>query len=100
MDHYEAVIQGFVRGTFHCDYNKVLSENGNEVSTLCSKYNNNDDNNIKDDLVDIDPVKVLTTILQKHCNRLVIAQLNINFLRNKFASFSTMLKDFISNIRD
>ena len=57
-----------------------------------SEYNYND-NNIKDDLVDIDPVKVLDKILQKHSNRLVITQLNINSLRNKFASLSTMMKD-------
>ena len=50
------------------------------------------DNNIKDDLVDIDPVKVLNNICQKHSNRLVIAQLNIHSLRNKFASLSTMIK--------
>ena len=27
---------------------------------LCSEYSNNDDDNIKDDLEDIDPVKYLT----------------------------------------
>ena len=62
------------------------------MSFLPSEYNYND-NNIKDDLVDIDPVKVLDKIRQKHSNRLVIAQLNINSLRNKFASVSTMIKD-------
>ena len=64
------------------------------MSILCSEYNYND-NNIKDDLVDIDPVKVLNNIRQKHSNRLVIAQLNINSLRNKFASLSTMIKDYV-----
>ena len=64
------------------------------MSILCSEYNYND-NNIKDDLADIDPVKVWNNILQKHSNRLVIAQLNINSLRNKFASLSTMIKDYV-----
>ena len=64
------------------------------MSILCSEHNYND-NNIKDDLADIDPVKVWNNILQKHSNRLVIAQLNINSLRNKFASLSTMIKDYV-----
>ena len=63
------------------------------MSILCSEYNYND-NNIKDDLVDIDPVKVLNNIRQKHSNRLVIAQLNINSLRKEFASLPTMIKDY------
>ena len=65
------------------------------MSILCSGYNYNDDNNIKDNLLDIDPVKVLNNICQKHCNRLVIAQLNTNSLRNKFASLSTMIKNYV-----
>ena len=56
LDHYEANITVSVRDTFHCDHNEVLSENGDEVSILCSEYYYND-SNIKDDLVDIDPVK-------------------------------------------
>ena len=60
------------------------------MSILCSEYNY-DDNNIKDDLVDINPVKVLNNI-QNHSNRLVIAQLTINSLRNKFASLLTLIK--------
>ena len=44
---------------FHCDHNEFVSENGDEVSISCYEHNNNDDNNIKDDLVDIDLVKVL-----------------------------------------
>ena len=63
LDHYEANIPDSVRDTFHCDHNEVLSENGDEVSILCSEYHYND-NNIKDDLVDIDPVKVLNNIHQ------------------------------------
>ena len=94
LDHYEANIPDSVRDTFHCDHNEVLSENGDEVSILCSEYHYND-NNIKDDLVDIDPVKVLNNIRQKHSNRLVIAQWNINSLRNKFASLATMIKDYV-----
>ena len=62
------------------------------MSILCHEYNYND-NNIKDNLVDIDPVKVLNNIHQKHSNRLVIAQLNINYLRNKFTPLSTLIKD-------
>ena len=57
LDHYKTNIPDFVRDTFHCDYNKVLSKNG-DMSFLCSEYSYND-SNIKDDLVDIDPVKVL-----------------------------------------
>ena len=64
------------------------------MSILCYEYNYND-NNIKDNLVDIDPVKVSNNIHQKHSNRLVIAQLNINYLRNKFTSLSTMIKDYV-----
>ena len=93
LDHYETNIPDFVRDTFHCDYNKVLSKNV-DVSFLCSEYNYND-SNIRDDLVDIDPVNVLDKICQQHPNRLVIAQLNINSLRNKFASLSTMIKDYV-----
>ena len=92
LDHYEANIPDFVRDTFHCNHNEALSENGDEVSILCSVYYYNG-NNIEDDLVDIDPVKALNNICQKHSNRLVIAQLNINSLKNKFASLSTMIKD-------
>ena len=62
---------------------------------LCSEYNCNDDNNIKDDLVDTDPVKVLSNIYLNHSNRLSIAQLEIIFFRNKFALLSTMIKDFV-----
>ena len=65
------------------------------MSILCSEYNYNDEKNIKDDLVDIDPIKVLNNIRQNHSNRLVIAQLNINSPRNKFASLSTMIKDCV-----
>ena len=79
---------------FHCDHNEVLSENEDEVSILCYEYYYNDIN-IKNDLVDIEPVKVLNNIRQNHFNRLVIAQLNINSLRNKFASLSTMIKDYV-----
>ena len=61
---------------------------------MCSKYNYND-NYIKDDLVDIDPVKVLNNTCQKCSNRLVIGQLNIDSLRNKFALLSTMIKDYV-----
>ena len=60
-----------------------------EASILRSEYFCND--NIKDDLVDIDPVKILNNIRQKHSNRLVIAQLNINSL-NKFTSRATIIK--------
>ena len=65
------------------------------MSILCSEYSYND-NNSTDDLVDIDPVKVLNNIPQKHSNRLVIAQLNINSLRKKFALLSTMIKDYVA----
>ena len=64
------------------------------MSILCSEYNYND-NNIKDDLVDIDTVKVLNNIRQRHSKRLVIDQLNINSFRNKFASLSTTIKDYV-----
>ena len=63
------------------------------MSILCSKYYYND-NDIKHDLADIDPVKVLNNTRQKHSNRLVIARLNINYLRNNFALLSAMIKDY------
>ena len=72
LDHYEANIPDFVKDTFHYDHKEVLSENREEVSILCSEYNYYD-NNIKDDLVDIDHVKALNNIHQKHSKRLVIA---------------------------
>ena len=40
-------------------------------------------------------MKVLKNIRQKHSNRLVIAQLNINSIRNKFTSLPNMIKDSI-----
>ena len=40
-------------------------------------------------------MKVLKNIRQKHSNWLVIAQLNINSIRNKFTSLSNMIKDNI-----
>ena len=46
------------------------------MSNLCSKYYNYDDNNIKDELADTDPVKVLNNICRKDSNRLAIAQFN------------------------
>ena len=64
------------------------------MSFLCSEYDYND-NNIKDDLEDFDPVRVMDNIRQKHSNMLVIAQLNIDSLRNKFALLSTMIKDYV-----
>ena len=94
LDHYEVSIPDSVRDTFHYDHNEVLSKIGDEVSILCSEYNYNY-NNIRDDLVDIDPEKVLNNIRQKHSNRIVIAKSNINSLRNKFTSLSTMIKDYV-----
>ena len=94
LDHYEVSIPDSVRDTFHYDHNEVLSKNGDEVSILCSEYNYNY-SNIRDDLVDIDPEKVLNNIRQKHSNRIVIAKSNINSLRNKFTSLSTMIKDYV-----
>ena len=94
LDHYEANIPYSVRDTFHCDHNEVLSENGDEVSILDSEYYYID-NNIKDDLADIDPLTVLNNIRQEHSNRIVIAQLNINSLRNKFALRPTMIKHYV-----
>lgn len=43
-----------------------------------------------------DPLKVLSDICQKNSNRLVVVQLKINSLRNKFAPLSTMIKDNIN----
>ena len=37
----------------------------------------------------------MDNIRQKHSNRLVIAQVNIDSLRNKFALLSTMIKDYV-----
>ena len=51
-----------------------------------------------DNLTDIDsfdPSKVLYSIRQKHSNRLIIAQLNINSLRNKLSTLSAMIKNNI-----
>ena len=92
LDHYGANIPDSVRDTFHCDHKEVLSKNVDEVSILCSEFYYND-SNIKDVLVDINPVQVLKNIRQKHSNWLVIDQLNINSLRNKFALLSGMIKD-------
>ena len=37
----------------------------------------------------------MNNIHQKHSNRLVIAQLNINSLRDKFTLLSTMIQDYV-----
>ena len=68
-DHYKLKIPDFIKDTFHCDHDKVLSENGNDESVLSSEYNNNDNSKMKNGLLDTDPVKVLNDIRQKHSNR-------------------------------
>ena len=80
-------IPGVVRDTFSCDHNEFLM--------LCSEYSYNEDNSIKNDLVDIDPAKVMINIHQKTSIRLVIAQLNFNSFKNKFLSLSTIIKDYV-----
>ena len=87
LDLYEANIPDVVRDTFSCDHNEVLM--------LCSEYSYNEDNSIKNDLVDIDPAKVMINIHQKTSIRLVIAQLNFNSFKNKFLSLSTIIKDYV-----
>ena len=41
------------------------------------------------------PLKVLSNIRQKNSNRLIIAQLNINSIRNKFSSLANMIENNI-----
>ena len=62
------------------------------------RHDNDNNKSTIDDLTDIDsfdPSKVLYNIRQKHSNRLIIAQLNINSLRNKFSTLSAMIKNNI-----
>ena len=80
-------IPGVATDKFSCDHNEVLM--------LCSEYSYNEDNSIKNDLVDIDPAKVMINIHQKTSIRLVIAQLNFNSFKNKFLSLSTIIKDYV-----
>ena len=47
------------------------------------------------DIKSLNPSKVFNDICQKNSNRFVIAQMNINALRDKFAWVSTMIKDNI-----
>ena len=88
FDEREASFANFVRNTLHSDHNENLSENGSEKSILFSEYDNNNDNKVlTDHLIDsklLNPSKVLNDIHQMNSNRLLIAQLNINYLRNKF----------------
>ena len=81
----------------HSDHNENLNENGSEESIIFYEYhNNNDKKYLIGNLADIrslNPYKVLNDIWQLNSNRLVIAQLNINSLRNKFTTLSTMIKD-------
>ena len=88
FDEREASFANFVRNTLHSDHNENLSENGSEKSILFSEYDNNNDNkNLTDNLIDsklLNPSKVLNDVHQMNSNRLLIAQLNINYLRNKF----------------
>ena len=97
FDQYDANFPNSVRNTLHSNHNENLNENGSEELILFSEYDNNNDNkNLVGNLTDIislDPSKVLNDIRQVNCSRLVIAQLSINSLRNKFTSLSTMIKD-------
>ena len=56
----------------------------NEVSVL--SYENEGFSN---------PLKVLSNIHQKNSNRLIIAQLNINSIRNKISSLANMIENNI-----
>ena len=57
---------------FYYDQNEDISENMNEASVLSSEFD-----------AFYDPFKLLSNIRQKNSNRLIIAQLNINSIRNK-----------------
>ena len=88
---------------FHSDDNENVNENGSEESIPFSEYKNN--RNLIDNLTDVkslNPSKVLNDIHRMNSNRLVIPQLSINSLRNKFTSYSTMIKDNVDiiNIRN
>ena len=97
FDQYDANFPNSVRNTLHSNHNENLNENGSEESILFSEYDNNNDNkNLVGNLTDIrslDPSKVLNDIRQVNCSRLIIAQLSISSLRNKFTTLSTMIKD-------
>lgn len=83
--------QEIVSDSLFSNHNEELSEHKNETSVLTSDYS---DNNIVT-VVSLDLSQTLKNIHQKHCNRLIIRQLNINSLRNKFDSLSSMIKDNI-----
>ena len=73
---------------------------GGELILFFECENNNDNNCMVDYLKDIEslgPPKVRNYIRQKVSDMLVIAPLNINSLRNKFASLFTMIKDNYGN---
>ena len=97
FDQHDANFPNFVGNTLHSDHNDNLNENGREESILFSEYDNNNDNkNLIGNLTNIrslNPSKVLNDTRHMNSNRLVIAQLNINSLRNKSTSLSTMIKD-------
>ena len=48
------------------------------------------------DIRSLHPSKMLNDIRRKISNRYVITQLSISFLKNKFASLSTMIKDNVN----
>ena len=83
--------QDIVNDSLFSNHNEEQSEYENETSILTSEYS---DNNIVAE-VSLDPSQMLKDIRRKHCNRLIIAQLNINSLRTKFESLSFMIKDNI-----
>ena len=101
MDQLEAISTNLVQAKFHFSHNENLivnlSESGNEDSNSNSEFNKSNDNDIllnnsTDDEYS-DPLEVLKNIRQINPNRLVIAQLNINSLRNKIAPLTSMIKD-------
>ena len=69
---------------FYYDQNEDISESMNEASVLSSVFD-----------AFYDPFKLLSNIRQKNSNRLIIAQLNINSIRNKFSSLASMIENNI-----
>ena len=60
-----------------------------------SSLNHENMSNSYIDETDTDPLHILKTLKIKNLNRLVIGQLNINSLRNKFESLKLLLRDNI-----
>ena len=75
-------------------FSEEVREKEIEISTTSSDFNICDTNSVEKNCHK-DPSKIIGSLRQKHTNRLIIGQLNINSIRNKFDSLNGILKNNI-----